>query len=196
MLTHPPGVRRREIDQFLMRHSGWLRKALDKAGPVVTIDVGAQIPIDGVLREIVHDPKRRKAPTLSDNSLQLFGRGALGPKALVFLKARARDQLVPAARSYAKELGREVGPVSLRDTRSRWGSCSSTGALSFSWRLVKAPVEVQEYVAAHEAAHLVEMNHSSRFWAVVDRIFPGWEVQREWLKREGRGLHNYRFNSD
>ena len=193
VLTHPPGVPRAEAESFLARHSGWLRKALAKSGPVIDVDAGIEVPVDGKLHEIVHEAGRRKGAELDDGRLLVFGRGAVGPKISAFLKARARDRLAPAANAYAAELARTVTRVSLRDTRSRWGSCTSDGALSFSWRLAMAPPEVQDYVAAHEAAHLVEMNHSPRYWAVVARIFPDWERQRAWLKREGRSLHNYRF---
>ena len=194
ILTHPPGVPRHECESFLARHAGWLSKALAKAGPIIPIAAGAQIPVDGVLRAISHDTSRRRATELGEDTIALFGRGGAGPKLKAFLKTHARDRLAPAAQRYAAELGREVTQVALRDTRSRWGSCSSNGTLSFSWRLAMAPIEVQEYVAAHEAAHLVEMNHSHRFWAVVERLMPDWEAHRTWLRREGRGLHNYRFD--
>ncbi|MEY3959547.1 MAG: hypothetical protein RIR14_200, partial [Pseudomonadota bacterium] len=81
----------------------------------------------------------------------------------------------------------------LRDTRSRWGSCTAEGALMYSWRLIMAPPPVLRYVAAHEVAHLVEMNHSPQFWAVVDRLYPGWEAQRAWLRSHGSALHGLRF---
>ena len=92
-------------------------------------------------------------------------------------------------------LGRRAVSVSLRDTRSRWGSCSAQGRLSFSWRLAMAPPEVLDYVAGHEAAHLVEMSHGQRYWEVVERIMPDYRRHRAWLKREGRKLHGFRFEA-
>jgi predicted metal-dependent hydrolase len=91
-------------------------------------------------------------------------------------------------------LGRRFSRLSLRDTRSRWGSCSSRGGLSYSWRLILAPPDVLDYVAAHEVAHLAEMNHSPAFWALVARLCPGYQAPRGWLRREGAGLHRYRFD--
>ena len=126
----------------------------------------------------------------------ISGSGPIGPRVAALLKVRARDRLQPAARAYARKLGRRINAISLRDTTSRWGSCSSRGNLSFSWRLAMAPVEVQDYVAAHEAAHLVEMNHSDRYWATLAGIMPEYELHRCWLKREGRGLHAYRFEAE
>ena len=85
--------------------------------------------------------------------------------------------------------------ITLRDTRSRWGSCSHEGALMYSWRLIMAPPAVLTYVAAHEVAHMLEMNHSDRFWAVVDQLYPGWEAQRRWLHTQGAALHALRFTT-
>ena len=100
-----------------------------------------------------------------------------------------------ASDHYAAKIGRRVTRVTLRDTRSRWGSCTAEGALMYSWRLVMAPPEVLRYVAAHEVAHLVEMNHSHRFWAVVEGLYPDWQAQRAWLHRHGGALHSLRFGA-
>lgn len=116
-----------------------------------------------------------------------------GIRVRAFLREAARAALVPASRNYADLLGREIGRITLRDTRSRWGSCSSTGDLMYSWRLIMAPAGVLDYVAAHEVAHLAEMNHSARFWSVVERLRPDYQSARDWLKRHGAGLHRYDF---
>jgi predicted metal-dependent hydrolase len=86
-----------------------------------------------------------------------------------------------------------VTQISLRDTRSRWGSCSAEGRLMYSWRLIMAPPSVLDYVAAHEVAHLVQMNHSEAFWAVVQGLYPGWQRQRDWLRHQGGALHVWDF---
>ncbi|MGB5557542.1 MAG: M48 family metallopeptidase, partial [Paracoccaceae bacterium] len=111
-----------------------------------------------------------------------------------FLKLAARDRLNVAVDRYADLAGRRVSNITLRDTRSRWGSCTSDGRLMFSWRLIMAPPRVLDYVAAHEVAHLVEMNHSPAYWAVVRRIYPDYEVQRRWLRAHGQKLHAVRFD--
>ncbi|MEO0763396.1 MAG: YgjP-like metallopeptidase domain-containing protein, partial [Pseudomonadota bacterium] len=107
----------------------------------------------------------------------------------------ARERMAPAIERYAAEAGRRCTALSFRDTRSRWGSCSSAGRISLSWRLAMAPPVVQDYVAAHEVAHLVEMNHSPRYWAVLARLMPDYEIHRRWLRREGRALHAYDFSA-
>ena len=99
------------------------------------------------------------------------------------LRERARCELLARARRLADSIERKVARLSIRDTRTRWGSCSSTGNLCFSWRLVFAPEDVIDYVVAHEVAHLVHINHGKRFWRLVERLSPGAERQRLWLNR-------------
>ena len=110
-----------------------------------------------------------------------------------YLKTLARDRLAAASDDYAAQIGRKVTRLTLRDTRSRWGSCAHDGALMYSWRLIMAPPPVLTYVAAHEVAHMVEMNHSDAFWDVVNQLYPGWQAQRKWLHAHGRDLHAYQF---
>ncbi|MEM7212036.1 MAG: SprT family zinc-dependent metalloprotease [Pseudomonadota bacterium] len=193
VVTVPPRVPSAETREFVLRHADWLKNALQNQPSKVVMEDGARLPVDGILRSIRVEPGRRRAPSLDGDALVISGNGPIGPRVAALLKVRARDRLQPAARAYARKLGRRINAISLRDTTTRWGSCSSRGNLSFSWRLAMAPVEVQDYVAAHEAAHLVEMNHSDRYWATLAGIMPDYEKHRRWLKREGRGLHAYRF---
>ncbi len=195
VLTAPPDVPRREMLSFLQAHKGWLSKALESRPRQIPVEPGVHIPIDGIDTLIVVKDGPRRPPHLGDGELVLQGRGEPGPRVAAWLKMRARDAVLPLARGYARKLGKPIGRISLKDTRSRWGSCSSRGTLSFSWRLAMAPPEVLDYVAAHEAAHLVEMNHSERYWAVLASLMPDYADHRAWLKREGRQLHAYRFEA-
>ncbi|MEL7471390.1 MAG: SprT family zinc-dependent metalloprotease [Pseudomonadota bacterium] len=192
-LTVPRGVSRSDAEDFIQRHRGWLRQALGKRPEVTEVTNGAVVPIDGKMYRVTVVDGRRMAPCVDGDCLLLSGDGAVGPRVAAWLKLRARDRLQPAARSYARKLSKRINSISLRDTTSRWGSCSSARNLSFSWRLAMAPVEIQDYVAAHEAAHLVEMNHSPRYWSVLEGLMPDYARHRAWLKREGRALHAYRF---
>ncbi|MEM7730787.1 MAG: SprT family zinc-dependent metalloprotease, partial [Pseudomonadota bacterium] len=106
-----------------------------------------------------------------------------------YLRRAATSDLGDAVERHCATLGVYAMRISVKDTRSRWGSCTSDGRLSFSWRLVCAPPEVLDYVAAHECAHLIEMNHSPAFWAEVARCRPDWKIQRDWLRSYGRDLH-------
>jgi predicted metal-dependent hydrolase len=108
-----------------------------------------------------------------------------------FLKREARRDLAKSAQHYAEALGVKVKRISIRDQSSRWGSCTSAGSLSFSWRLILAPPYVLDYLAAHEVAHLVEMNHSPRFWRVVGRVCDHVERAKRWLDTCGNDLHRY-----
>lgn len=194
VLTVPPGVPDAESRRFLARHAGWLRSALARQPEEVVVGPGAELPVAGrlVVVELRNGPRR--PPVLKDGALVLHGAGAEGARIATWLRLRARDALMPAVRGHARRLGGQIGSIALRDTRSRWGSCSSTGTISFSWRLAMAPPEVLDYVAAHEAAHLIEMNHSDRYWAVLAGLVPDYARHRTWLKREGRRLHAYRFD--
>lgn len=193
VLTTPPHVPNAECRAFVLRNAGWLRKTLAKQPTPIIVGHGTSLPVAGVMTPVVVLQGRRRAPALQAGALVLQGSGAEGRRVAQWLKLAARDALQPAVTRYAGMLGRSVKRVALRDTKSRWGSCSTTGTVSFSWRLAMAPPEVQDYVAAHEAAHLVEMNHSPDYWALVDRLMPDWKAHRAWLKREGRTLHRYRF---
>jgi predicted metal-dependent hydrolase len=196
VLTLPPGVPMAEARMFLMRQSDWLTRALARHPGRVAVGAGTLLPVAGREVEVALGTGPRRPPLLADGRLTLSGPGAPGPRIAAWLKLRARDALVPATQRYAGMLGREVRGVSLRDTRSRWGSCTSAGRLAFSWRLAMAPPEVLDYVAAHEAAHLVEMSHAPRFWATVEKLMPDYRPRRAWLKREGRGLHRYGFTGE
>ncbi|MEM9762529.1 MAG: SprT family zinc-dependent metalloprotease [Pseudomonadota bacterium] len=193
VLTMPPGVPLRQVETFLHEHRGWLARALAQQPDDRRPFPGALLPIDGVPVPLVAGT-HRGAPRLVDGRLVLPRGPKPGPAAAAWLKERARARLVPAVHHFAEALGREPTAVSLRDTRSRWGSCTSAGRISFSWRLAMAPVEVQDYVAAHEAAHLREMNHSPRYWAHVARLMPDYARRRAWLRREGRDLHAWQFD--
>lgn len=103
-------------------------------------------------------------------------------------RAEARRELTEEVAFAASALGVRVAAISIRDPRTRWGSCTSTGRLSFSWRLVLAPPEVLRYVAVHEVCHILEPNHQPVFWALVERLQPGWRAQRLWLRRHGPEL--------
>ncbi len=195
VLTLPPGVAMSDARMFLMRQSDWLARALARHPGRVVVGAGTRLPVAGEEVEIALIGGPRRAPVLGDGRLIVPGPGAPGPRIAAWLKTRARDALVPAAGRYGGMLGRRAAAVSLRDTTSRWGSCSARGRLSFSWRLAMAPPEVLDYVAAHEAAHLVEMSHGARYWEVVERILPDYRRHRAWLKREGRRLHRFRFEA-
>jgi predicted metal-dependent hydrolase len=124
--------------------------------------------------------------------LNVSGRQEHAPRRLRdWLVEQARADLDRSVTLHARQLGVKARSITLRDQTSRWGSCTAGGLLSFSWRLVLAPSHVLDYVAAHEVAHLIEMNHGPRFWKLVGRSMPRLEEAKRWLRHHGADLHRY-----
>ena len=181
---------------FAERHAAWIGARLARLPRPVEFAPGAVTPLRDVNHTIVHRPGERGVVWIEN--------GARGPLLCVsgdiphiqrrvadFLKREAREDLQAAVARYAKRLDVSPKRIVLRDTASRWGSCSSTGALNFSWRLILAPPFVLDYLAAHEVAHIVHMNHSPLFWKLTRRLFPETDRAEAWLKVHGAGLHRF-----
>lgn len=193
-LNIPRGLAQRRAMTFLSEKESWLRAAVARAPGLVAVAPGTSLPVDGIMRKITPGPTRHVV--LEDTRLIVpESEAQTGARVAAFLKTHARELLVAKAEHYATALGRRVTAVSLRDTRSRWGSCTAQGRLMFCWRLAMAPPVVQDYVAAHEAAHLVHMDHSRAYWASVAQIMPDYADHRAWLRTHGAALHAYRFDS-
>lgn len=192
-MTLPSRVPLREAQAFATEKQGWLARHLAEQVPSAVAIVGEEIPFRGVQHQII--PASVRSPQILDGKLLVPERdpARTSSRVAAFLKAQARDRLVAASDHYAAQLGRPYTRITLRDTRSRWGSCSSQGALMYSWRLIMAPPDVLSYVAAHEVAHLAEMNHSPRFWSIVDQLYPGYEAQKRWLRDHGTELQRWQF---
>lgn len=186
-LTLPKPVPRGTGEAFARSRLEWIRAQLAQVAPIQ--DCAKGLPFQGATLRIV--PANLRSPRHEDGVLYV-PRGR--PKALtVWLREEARRQLTEASDRHASALGCRYSRITLRDTRSRWGSCSTEGALMYSWRLVMAPPHVADYVATHEVAHLVHMDHSAAFWAVVERLRPDWRHSRDWLRQQGATLHRVDF---
>jgi predicted metal-dependent hydrolase len=196
LLTVPRYGRWGEAKAFLDRHTPWLADRLESSVKPVAFVRGAIIPLRGVNHRIVATGRVRGVVEAgeADGELALFVPGAPEHRArrlTDWLKAEAERDLERRCRVHADRLGVVVKSISMRSQSTRWGSCSSTGKLNFNWRLILAPPHVLDYVAAHEVAHLVEMNHSPDFWSTVERTLPSMERGREWLRVHGRELMVY-----
>lgn len=191
-LTLPQRAKEADGIAFLHKHDAWLRETLSQMplAQGALVGFGCEIMVEGKLLRIT--PSGARSVTIEADQL-LVPQSAAPARIAAFLKVLARDRLARASDHYAAMVKRRYSRLTLRDTRSRWGSCTADGALMYSWRLIMAPPEVLDYVAAHEVAHLVEMNHSAAFWAVVERLCPDWRQQRKWLHDHGQSLHAYRF---
>ncbi|MEO5375825.1 MAG: M48 family metallopeptidase [Alphaproteobacteria bacterium] len=175
---------------FVRTREDWISTRLSALPPRRPFADGATVPLLGVDHVIRHRPEARRGVWAEDGVIGVSGPGEHLPRRVGdWLLREARAAIAPRAQAYAGRIGRSVHRITLRDPRSRWGSCSSRGDLSFSWRLVFAPLPVLEYVVAHEVAHLEELNHSAAFWRVVDGLVDGVAEARGWLRRHGAGLH-------
>ena len=190
IVTIPRRVSREKALAFAQSHSEWVREKLQARPKRILFAHGVHIPYRGEEIEIIHESEKRGAGRLEGNRLFIGGQSEhISRRINDWLKARAREYLTEAVKIYAEQMQVKATRISLRDTHSRWGSCSPDGALSFSWRLIFAPPHVLEYVAAHEVAHLIELNHGPRFWALVEKHFPDHAQARAWLKNDGGHLH-------
>lgn len=194
VLTAPASVARRHALDFLVRNEGWLKTRLAQLPATQPFADGATVPVLGVPHLIQGDTSRlRGLPLCAAGIITVPGAPEhLCRRLTDFLKAEAKREIAVRAHAKAGIVGRPVKAITLRDTRSRWGSCSGAGRLAFSWRLILAPEFVLDYVVAHEVAHLMEMNHGIRFWrlcATLTDADP--KAARAWLRLHGSGLHAY-----
>lgn len=193
-MTIPPHVSDSQVDNFLARNRNWVAVRIDKLPQSVAASPGSLIPYLGVEHHIVHVDKLRgvvEAGSFAGKpALMVPGeRAHVGRKVTAYLKREARKRLDLAVARHCATLGVRAKALRITDTTSRWGSCSTTRTLSFSWRIVMAPPEVLDYLAAHEVAHLREMNHSAAFWSIVKMLCPNMERHKSWLRRQGSLLH-------
>jgi predicted metal-dependent hydrolase len=190
VVTLPPRASRRAGLALLHAHAGWVVDRIAALPQPVVLAHGTVVPIGGVPHPIRHCPDHRGGAWLADGMLHVSGDAAfLARRVGDFLRAEARRRLTALAVEKARMAGVVIRRLSIKDTRSRWGSCAADGTLSFSWRLAMAPIFVQDYVAAHEVAHLRHMNHGAAFWLLVQQLTPRMREAISWLDAEGVGLH-------
>jgi len=193
VLTAPLRMARGTAVGFAEAQAGWIAARLDRLPERRPFVDGAELPLFGVPHRVRHHAGARGTVWREDGEIHVAGRPEHLPRRLKdWLTAELRERLVPLVHAKAARAERSVRRITVRDTRSRWGSCGPDAALSFSWRLVFAPPEVLDYLAAHEAAHLVHMNHGPRFWALARTLCDGpIEGPQAWLKRNGETLLQY-----
>lgn len=193
-LTLPPRAGLAEAQAFLHDRADWLRRAQAAVpGPLVPA-AGVALPVAGASLTVT--PAAVRLCRVEGERLLVPQSRPIPPALAGWLRERARAALAAACDRHAAALppgARRLTAIALRDTRTRWGSCTASGRLMFSWRLAMAPPEVLDYVAAHEVAHLARLDHSPAFWAVVAALHPGWQARRDWLRRNGAALQAWSF---
>ena len=196
ILSVPPKGRPRDAQAFLQKQKHWLEVRLHRRPRPVPFVNGATIPLRGNNHIIAGTGKLRGQVSLlyegeTGRILVPGGEKHMARRLTDWLKEQALSDLKERSDVHASRLGVRIGKISIRGQSSRWGSCSSAGNLSYNWRLVLAPPHVLDYVAAHEVAHICEMNHSKAFWEKVIQTLPDMERGRAWLKSNGGELMGY-----
>ncbi len=198
-VTLPAGIKAIEAERMLQQNSNWLfaqmeRMAQRKAAGLVLPDNVILLRGQPIKIEVIHEAARVSRAHVSEGREKLLARvpsGSRGnPRSWVepWLKAQARKEIEAVVRQQAARMNLNVGSITIRDQRTRWGSCSSKGTLSFNWRLIMAPPAVLEYVVIHELSHLRHPNHSTAFWRVVAHYAPDYKVLRQWLRKNAAAM--------
>ena len=206
VLTMPSKAGVRQAQEFAQNHASWIAHRLARLPQQLPFQPGTVISLRGIDHVLQHCPDfpgrhlARGAVWLeAPNGIQLICAGGdlahFERRIADFLRREARRDLETAVQRHAAAVGRAPKALSLRDTSSRWGSCSAKGALNFSWRLILAPPFVLDYLAAHETAHLRHHDHSDRFWALTKSLCPQTDRAEAWLKAYGAQLHRYGRNT-
>ena len=189
VVTLPPRASRKAGMALLMGHMDWVTSRLAALPAVLTLADGVEVPIGGIPHLIRHHPDQRGGAWLEAGELHVTGAAEFLPRrAMDFLRAESGRRIGGLVRAKAAVARVEARRITIKDTTSRWGSCAPNGKLAFSWRLVMAPDFVQDYVAAHEVAHLRHMNHGPAFWNLVATLTAHTPRAMAWLKREGPRL--------
>jgi predicted metal-dependent hydrolase len=192
--TAPSKRQLQHAAKFAAERAGWIAQELSRLPKGVSLAPGSFAPFRGESHELVYE-RGRALPRIDADGLfprivvQASDAALFEGRLLRFFKDEARNDFVDRVAHHAVTLGVRPSRLQVKELRSRWGSCSVDGVLSFSWRLILAPPFVLDYLAAHEVAHLREMNHSRRFWAHVRRCMPEFDRGRQWLHDHGCALH-------
>lgn len=193
LLTVPPRVSRKRALAWAADQRAWIEAALAKIEPPEAVGPGTKVPLLGVAHVLDWRPERARTPSLEDGCIRIGGPLETVPSRLLrWMKRMALDVLSRETEEYAAKAGVTVSRVAVGDPLSRWGSCSSSGTIRYSWRLILAPDPVRRATVAHEVAHRVHMNHGPDFHALVAQLFEGDpKAARMWLRREGARLHRF-----
>lgn len=189
-LTVPRGVSAAQALAFAESRRDWLARQINNH-PKFPLEDGMELPLWGKRVTLAH-VGGRGVVTAAPGLLLIPGeRDFLARRTRDFIQKETKKRIICLAQGSAHKLGVSIKSVSLRDTTSRWGSCSASGALSFCWRLAFAPLEVMEYVVHHEVAHLKHHNHSAKFWQTVAFLCPDYDRHEKWLSAHGQTLWYY-----
>lgn len=199
VVTAPKHVALRTLQNFVERHQPWIEKQRAKVPQAQKITQAQTLLLFGEDYTITPKGTLRGAIELQthdgENKILVPGDVAAAPRRIkTYLKKTALAKLTHLSAHYCARLGVECPKISIKDTKSRWGSCAKRGGLMYSWRLIMAPSAVLEYVVAHEVAHIKHFDHSKAYWDLVEELLPSYKAPQAWLKHNGSMLHRYIFD--
>lgn len=183
----------RQVESFVLKHADWVSRQLSKLHLPAALLPGESIPVLGAVMRLERRETHRRDVAEKDILVVAGTERQFQTRLRHLLHRMVREEIRMLADEACERAGLSYQTIALRDTISRWGSCSRKGSLSFSWRLVFAPREVLAYVVYHEVAHLKHMNHGPDFWKLVETLMPDYIHWRAWLMRQGHELHRYQF---
>ncbi|NHN84409.1 DUF45 domain-containing protein [Acetobacter musti] len=175
--------------RLLRTHMTWIEKQLLRRAHGPRFEAGSTVPINGTDYVIRHNAEGRGGAWLEQTEIHVSGDPAFIPRRVTdFLRQIAKQKLTARVTELSSGTGLAPKQIAIRDTTSRWGSCTASGRVMLSWRLIMSPAAVQDYVILHELAHLRHLNHSAAFWALVDTLTPHRTHAENWLKAHGAAL--------
>lgn len=192
VLSIPKYCSQKKAIEFVLIHKSWIDDSLQKLPQSKPFENGDTISLFGHNIIITHAPERRLGAIIEDNKLLVSGNiEFIHRRVKDFIKRKAKNEFYKRSSKYAKKLGQNINDVTIKDTKSRWGSCSSLQNLNYNWRIALAPDFVINYLMAHEVSHLQHPDHSAAFWNCVADLYPDCEAGEHWLKTHGKDLYLY-----
>ncbi len=191
-LIVPKKVSLLEATKFALEKEQWIRKQLKSKIEISKIILGSSVPVEGI-NYLIEGGKNQRIKFENNKILIPLNYTDFAKHLKVYLSELSRQRFFSKTTFYCDLIGRKFVKINIKDPKTRWGSCTSTGNLMYSWRLILAPKSVLEYLVVHEVSHLVEMNHSIKFWQHVEKLMPNFRESQLWLKKNGQKLHSYDF---
>lgn len=192
VLSIPKYCSRKRAVAFVNENMDWIINSLGRLPQIKKFTDGDSFLLFGQRVTIKHNAAARRGVWLEDNILNVSGSAEfLHRRVRDYIKQRAADVFYKISADYAERLGEKLTGISIKDTKSRWGSCSVLHHINYSWRIALAPDYVINYLIAHEVSHLKHPNHSVRFWACVADLYPDWKQGNDWLRKYGKSLYLY-----
>ena len=192
VLSVPKFYSKKRAYEFIKKHQNWIEEKIYSLPQIHKFAPEEQIDIFGKKITLKYDEKRSRIPLLKNDELYIGGEVAFFHRRVKdYIKKEAKKEFQQRSVLMAQKIGCQIKSISIKDTKSRWGSCSSLKNINYNWRIALAPEYVIDYLMAHEVAHLKHQDHSTNFWECVQYLYPEMEKSRLWLKQNGQTLYLY-----